>query len=97
MDNQNKYMYAIGAIALVGLGIYFFTKDDKPKGVSGLFTENRLPGKTLAASQVLQLMDKDWDYAQALKMTVRENTKGMSANKSKQFKRKLEKELNKYI
>ncbi len=93
--NQNKYIWALFGMAVVVGTIYYFS--DKPKGVNGLFTDNKLPGKSLAASQVLHLMDKDWDYDQALKMVARENSKGMSANKSKQFKRKLEKELNRYI
>lgn len=92
--NQNKYIWALFGMAVVVGTIYYFS--DKPKGVNGL-PDKKLPGKSLAASQVLQLMDKDHDYPQALRMVVREKTTGMSANKSKQYKRKLEKELNRYI
>lgn len=96
--------YALPAILIAG-GIYLVATFGKAfiqgklaqPSVNGFLPEKQLPGKSLQASQVLQLMDKDWAYAQAVKMVVREHTKGMSANKTKQFKRKLENELNRYI
>jgi hypothetical protein len=45
--------------------------------------------KSRAASRVLSLMDEDYSYQEALKISLREN-KGVG-------KRTLEKELNKYV
>ena len=45
--------------------------------------------KSKAASRVLSLMDEDYSYQEALKISLREN-KGVG-------KRTLEKELNKYV
>ena len=46
-------------------------------------------GKSKAASRVLRLMDEDYSYQEALRISLREN-KGVG-------KRTLEKELNKYV
>jgi len=45
--------------------------------------------KSKAASRVLRLMDEDYSYQEALRISLREN-KGVG-------KRSLEKELNRYI
>ena len=45
--------------------------------------------KSKAASRVLKLMDEDYSYQEALRISLREN-KGVG-------KRSLEKELNRYI
>ena len=45
--------------------------------------------KSKAVSKVLQLMDQDYSYSQAIKIVLNEN--------KKLSKKKLEKELNKYI
>jgi hypothetical protein len=45
--------------------------------------------KSKAASRVLRLMDEDYSYQEALRISLREN-KGVG-------KRTLEKELNKYV
>ena len=46
-------------------------------------------GKSKAASRVLRLMDEDYSYQEALRISLREN-KGVG-------KRTLDKELNKYV
>ena len=65
---------------------------DGPKKLDGIT-------KSAAASQVLKLMDSEEDpsYSKSLNTVVKEHTKGMSRNKARQFKHKLENELNLYI
>jgi hypothetical protein len=63
--------------------------------INNMITGNILIGavkaktKSRAASRVLSLMDEDYSYQEALKISLREN-KGVG-------KRTLEKELNKYV
>lgn len=51
-------------LATAAAAVYFLAFhnwDDKKKGLNGDFP--KLPGKSNAASEVLHLMDKDYDYA----------------------------------
>ncbi len=52
------------------------------------FGDIKMAKKTKLASEVLQLMDKDYSYGDALKMILKEN---------KITKEKLEKDLDPYI
>jgi len=106
-DPIGYYLKKFGLpVLLIGGGIYLAStygkavikaKLAKDSSLNGFFTDKKLPGKSLSASQVLQLMDKDYDYEKSVRMVAREQTKGMSLNKYKKFKRKLENELKKYI
>ena len=49
----------------------------------------KMARKSILASKVLQLMDKDYSYSKALKKVLDENRK--------KTKKKLEKNLNQYI
>ena len=60
---------------------HFLSKKESVNGING--------NKSKAVSKVLQLMDQDYSYSQAIKIVLNEN--------KKLSKKKLEKELNKYI
>ena len=62
---------------------------DYGRGTVGMVIGTKKPRKTKQASQVLQLMDKDYSYSSALKKVLKKN-KGLSRTK-------LEKDLNPFI